>query len=211
MYSKSQLILIIVQSFAYFPIILYNAFSLRRKGVFTLLKIFSTQLTGVFKNISNDEFYMEDAARLLAQAVVGDGSIYIHGFQEMQGITNQAIDGIEPMPNCKPLPIDNTFDYVSAVDRVLIISRYSDDQEAIKLAEDLYKENIPFVAISTILDDQKEGIHTLADVHINLRQKRGLVPTETGERVGFPSLLTALYAFHGIQLTLNELLEELQE
>ncbi|WP_019243234.1 MULTISPECIES: DUF2529 family protein [Bacillus] len=175
-----------------------------------MLKIFSTQLSGIFKTISEDEFSIEDAARLLAQAIIGDGSIYIHGFDEMKGIYSQASEGIEQIPNCKPLLNNGEIAPITDVDRALIISRFSHDVRAIELAGELQKSNVSFVALSTIQDEQLPGLHQLADVHIHLPLKRGLVPTETGERAGFPTLLIALYAFHGISLTLQELLDELQ-
>ena len=67
-----------------------------------MLKIFSTQLNSLFKKVmEKEEFNMEDAARLLAQAAVGDGTIYIHGFGEMDGVTKEALNGIEPFIKAK--------------------------------------------------------------------------------------------------------------
>lgn len=174
-----------------------------------MLKIFTTQLNGVFNTIAKDEFSIEDAARLLAQAVIGDGHIYIHGFQEMQGAAHQAMHGIEPMSHCKPLFVDGQLADITEVDRVLLFSRYNDDSEAVKLAEEFSNMNVPFVAISTITDPDIKGIQHFADIHINLQLKRGLVPTDTGKRIGFPSLLVALYTFEIINLTLKEVLEDL--
>ncbi len=171
-----------------------------------MLKIFSTQLSGLFKNISQDEFALEDAARLLAQAVIGDGHIYIHGFKEMKGVVSEALEGIDAIANCKVMP---NIEQISSVDRVLLFTRNSDDPEAITLAKQLEELNVPFVGVSTVHDDMKTGLQDLAHIHINLNVKRGLVPTDTGERVGFPSLLVALFAYHGIQLTLSELLDEI--
>ena len=171
-----------------------------------MLKIFSTQLSGLFKNISQDEFALEDAARLLAQAVIGDGHIYIHGFKEMKGVVSEALEGIDAIANCKVMP---NIEQISSVDRVLLFTRNSDDPEAITLAKQLEELNVPFVGVSTVHDDMKTGLQDLAHIHINLNVKRGLIPTDTGERVGFPSLLVALFAYHGIQLTLSELLDEI--
>ncbi|MGM9927011.1 MAG: DUF2529 family protein [Bacillus sp. (in: firmicutes)] len=177
-----------------------------------MLKIFSTQLSGIFKKIADQEYTIEDAARLLAQATVGDGHIYICGMNEMQGVLYEAIEGIEALPYFQQLPpTAEAFSQLSTADRVIIITRYHNDQEAIDLAQRLYDQHIPFVALSTIQDEAQDGIQALADVHLDLHVKRGLVPTETGERTGFPSLLVALYAFHGISLTLKELLDELED
>ncbi len=181
------------------------------KGLTIMLKIFSTQLTGIIKNITNDEFSIEDAARLLAQSTIGEGHIYICGLQEMAGVAYEATQGIEALPYFKVLSTSDNLSKLSSADRVLLITRYHNDEEAIQLAKQLSNQNIPFVALSTVMDPNQPGLQDLADIHINLHLKRGLVPTETGERIGYPSLLIALYTFHNITLTLRELLEELQE
>lgn len=173
-----------------------------------MLKIFSTQLSGLFKTISQDEYAIEDAARLLAQAVIGDGHIYIHGFKEMNGVVSEALEGADALSNCKAMP---DIEQITSVDRVLLFTRNSDDPEAMALAQQLEELNVPFVGVSTVHDEMKTGLHDLAHIHINLNVKRGLVPTDTGERVGFPSLLVALFTYHGIQLTLSELLDEIEE
>ncbi|WP_050616619.1 DUF2529 domain-containing protein [Bacillus testis] len=172
-----------------------------------MLKIFSTQLSGVFKAINDDEFAFEDAARLLAQAAVGDGTIYIAGFAEMKGLIPQATEGTDALPSCKPF---NQLDGVTTADRVLLAVRHHNDPEAIKLAKDLYDRQIPFVAMSTVVNDEN-GIQDWCDVHLDLRVKRGLVPADNGGRIGFPALMAALYAYHGIHFTLTELLEEYQD
>ena len=85
-----------------------------------MLKIFSTQISGLFKKmIENEAFEMEDAGRLLAQAAVGDGSVFIHGFGEMQGVTAEALNGAEPFPKAKRYELGET---ISREDRFLIFS-----------------------------------------------------------------------------------------
>ena len=169
-------------------------------------KIFSTQLSGLFNKVAEDEFLIEDVARLLAQAAVGDGHIYIHGTDEMMGILPQAMDGIDRMPSCKPL--SGHWDEISPMDRILLFSRNSDDPEALEIARRLKDGDIPFASVSMIKNADSDGVQHLADLHIALPLKRGLVPTDTGDRTGFPTLLLALYTYHLILLTLTELLEE---
>ncbi|MGN1400491.1 MAG: DUF2529 domain-containing protein [Bacillus sp. (in: firmicutes)] len=173
-------------------------------------RIFSTQLTAIFNRISKDEFVIEDAARLLAQAAVGDGHIYIKGFGEMQGVALQATEGPELLHSCQTFPLSEPLSGVSSMDRVLICSKYSNDVEAVEWAKELVKADIPFVAISTVQDEEEAGLDKLADIHIDLGLKRGLVPTETGDRIGYPSLMAALFAYHCIYLSMQELLEEIQ-
>lgn len=178
-----------------------------------MLKMFSTQMTGLFKKIMDgEEFAFEDCARLLAQASIGDGSIYLHGFGEMKGILSEALEGVEPFPNTMALynekkqlaPLTNA-------DRVLLFTRNSDDSEALSLAKSLQEERIPFTAVSTLVPTAELSLDVLADVHIDLRLQKGLVPDDHGNRVGFPSLMAALFAYYGIKFTLEEILQEYGE
>ncbi|MFJ7308427.1 DUF2529 domain-containing protein [Peribacillus frigoritolerans] len=174
-----------------------------------MLKIFSTQISGLFKKmIENEAFEMEDAGRLLAQAVVGDGSVFIHGFGEMQGVTAEALNGAEPFPKAKGYELSGT---ISREDRFLIFSRHSDDSEALMLAKQLKEKDIPFVAVSTSVPSEEDSLLELADVHIDLRIQRGLIPDETGNRYGYPTLITALFAYHGIKFTLEEIIKEYED
>ncbi|KWW20943.1 MULTISPECIES: DUF2529 domain-containing protein [Peribacillus] len=173
-----------------------------------MLKIFSTQLSGIFKKMmDNEAFEMEDAGRLLAQAAVGDGSIFIQGFGEMQGVTAEAMDGAEPFPKAKRYEHGET---ISREDRFLIFSRKSDDSEALKLAKALKEKDIPFVAVSTSAATDEDSLTELADVHIDLRIHRGLIPDEAGNRYGYPTLIAALFAYYGIKFTLEEIIQEYQ-
>ncbi|CAH0244318.1 hypothetical protein SRABI96_03012 [Peribacillus sp. Bi96] len=174
-----------------------------------MLKIFSTQISGLFKKmIENETFEMEDAGRLLAQAAVGDGSIFIHGFGEMQGVTAEAVEGAEPFPSVKRYEEGET---ISREDRFLIFSRHSDDMEALKLAQQLKEKDIPFVAVSTSVPPKEDSLSELADVHIDLRIQRGLIPDETGNRYGYPTLIAALFAYYGIKFTLEEIIREYKD
>ena len=167
-----------------------------------MLKIFSTQISGLFKKmIENEAFEMEDAGRLLAQAVVGDGSVFIHGFGEMQGVTAEALNGAEPFPKAKSYELIET---ISKEDRFLIFSRHSDDSEALMLAKQLKEKDIPFVAVSTSVSSEEDSLLELADVHIDLRIQRGLIPDETGNRYGYPTLLPLF----SLIMELNSLLKK---
>ena len=58
-----------------------------------MLKMFTTQLTGLFKKIAEkEEFSFEDGARLLAQGQ----TIYLLGFKEMKAVEFEALEGAEP-------------------------------------------------------------------------------------------------------------------
>lgn len=101
-----------------------------------MLKIFSTQLSGYFSRVSQkEEMNIEDSARLLAQALVGEGFIYLHGTNEMDGIVAEALFGAEPMKQAKRLFENGKEVEVTSADRVLLISRFSTDEEVVAIAK----------------------------------------------------------------------------
>ncbi|WP_251551759.1 DUF2529 domain-containing protein [Neobacillus muris] len=176
-----------------------------------MLKMFTTQLSGVFKKIAeNEEFSFEDGARLLAQAAAGDGFIYIFGAKEMKAVPAEALEGAEAMGSAKELTTANLSELTDA-DRVLLFTRTSDDSEALALADALLEQDIPFVAVSSNIDDGTGRLAEMADVHIDLRLTKGLLPDEAGGRFGVPSSMAALFVYYGLKFTIDEILAEYEE
>lgn len=172
-----------------------------------MLKMFSTQLTGLFNRLQEkEEFPIEDGARLLAQAAAGEGKVYLFGTGEMKAVELEAVYGEEPLQAAAILNEDTE---LKPTDRVLVVSRYADDEDAVRVAYDLQEKGIPFVAISTVRNESEaDSLKEMADVHIDLRIKKGLLPDETGNRVGFPTSMAALYVYFGLKFTIEEILEE---
>lgn len=163
-----------------------------------MLKMFTTQLTGLFKRIEEKgEFSFEDGARLLAQGQ----TIYLSGFREMKAVEFEALEGAEPFKGAKVL---GSLDDVTSSDRVLLFSRSSSDTEAVELAAGLQEKDIPFVAVSAG-DGQ---LVELADVHINLQLTKGLLPGDMGNRYGYPSSMAGLFVYYGLKFTIEEILAE---
>jgi len=163
------------------------------------MKMFTTQLTGLFKRIEEkEEFSFEDGARLLAQGQ----NIYIVGFKEMKGVEFEALEGAEPLKGAL-----TNVNAAKSADRVLLFTRHSDDQEAVELAGTLHEKGIPFVAVSTPVSEDGK-LEELADVHINLQLTKGLLPDDLGNRYGYPSSMAALYVYYGLKFTIDEIFAE---
>ena len=173
-----------------------------------MLKIFTTQLTGLLKDIhEREDFMMEDAARLLSQALIGEGSVYIYGRDEMNAVTAEALHGQEQLPKFLPLFHQDKMAELNATDRVLLITRSSADNDVLAYAEEISHKQIPIVVISSI-DKHDRKLVDMADVHLDLNLTTSLVPTETGERIGYPASIAALYVYFCLYLLIKEILEE---
>ena len=61
-----------------------------------------------------------------------------------------------------------------------------------------------------LFHQKKIRFWSLADVHIDLRIQRGLIPDETGNRYGYPTLIAALFAYYGIKFTLVEIIKNMK-
>jgi predicted DNA-binding ribbon-helix-helix protein len=174
-----------------------------------MMKIFTTQLNGYFNRISEkEELNIEDGARILAQGLIGDGKLFIHGFQEMEAIAIEATKGADAL-NAELLLSNGNLENITSVDRVLVCSRYAHDQETIELAKAIAEKNIPFVTLGA-LDPKQEGetAADYSDVHIDTKLLKPLIPGDDGERFGFPSTMVGLYAYYAVLFTIKEMMEE---
>jgi hypothetical protein len=174
-----------------------------------MIKMFTTQLSGLFKRISEkQEFEIEDAARLLAQAAVGQGSIYIKAYGEMEAVTAEALHGAERLPSVKRF--DESVPLTEA-DRVIVVTRLSTDEEAVVFAKGLADEGVPFVVVSGLVGEN-EGLAKIADIHLDTKVIKGMLPgEEIGERVCMPTSMAALYIYFALGFVIREMLEEYED
>ncbi|WP_053361088.1 DUF2529 domain-containing protein [Bacillus sp. FJAT-27251] len=173
-----------------------------------MLKMFTTQLSGLFKRLQEqEEFALEDGARLLAQAAAGQGTIYIYGTGEMAAVHLEAVHGAEPLAGAAVFDAEK----VTSADRVLMFARYSNDPEALAIAQKLSDSFIPFAAASTVVAGDEPGLEALADVHVDLKLTKGMLPDETGGRFALPSSMAALFVYYGFKFIIDEMLAEYEE
>ncbi len=177
-----------------------------------MLKMFTTQLNGLFQRIADKEAEtVEDGARLLAQAAIGEGAIYIKGFREMKAVEAEALEGAEPLPHAKEL---SDISALTAVDRAVLVTRFAHDEQAIAVAKALQEKHVPFVAIAGAAASDQESLADIADFFIDTHLIKGLIPDESGGRTGFSSGMAGLYIYFLLKITMDEILldnEELPE
>lgn len=163
-----------------------------------MLKIFNTQLNGIFKKIDMQEAEIDIAGRLLAQAVVGEGSIYVKGFGDLKFFEAFAANSKENLFDAEVYISDALVD---STDRVLVMSDTYDESTA-EFVDDLETRDIDYVLIC----NKHEAIHSMN--FIDLSTPRALVPTEDFSRIITPHMIAMNYIYYAIYSVMYEMLME---
>ncbi|MFG6496021.1 DUF2529 family protein [Fictibacillus sp. UD] len=175
-----------------------------------MLKIFSTQVAGLLKSISDkEEQSIEEASRLLAQTVLSEGTVYFNGFGEMGAVVSEALYGENQFRQAAEFS-DTKFEELLTIDSVVVASRFVDDEEAVEFCAKV--REIADCHVILMGGYRKEAdLEKAADIVIDTKAVRGLVPLDDGSRLGFPSGLAALFVYYALFLTTEEILEDFIE
>lgn len=168
-------------------------------------KIYTTQLIGLLKKMNEVHLEeLENAARLLSQSIIANGTIYVKGIKELRALEEAVSSGFEPFPNVK------IYDQQAptALDRFLLFSPDGRDQETESILSTCQQEGTPVILIVT--EKEYTGSH-LVDSFFALGASKGLTPNEKGERVGHPGLFAALYLSNQLYLNIDDILNEIED
>ncbi len=170
------------------------------------MKILTTQISGLLQRIStNGEEPIEETARLLAQATIGQGRVIIAGFGEMESITATALNGVEVFSGA--VRYEEGMDIESA-DRVWLLTRSAEDERALGLARLLADRFVPFAALAADKPDEGNKLDDLAYTYVSTGLTRGLLPGEDGERIVQPHSLAALFVYEAVKLAYDEMVSD---
>lgn len=170
------------------------------------MKMLTTQIRGLLERIAEgQEESMEETARLLAQALVGEGRIVLAAFDELEAVTATALDGVEPL--------DGAIRYtkeleLTTADRVWLLVRKADHPVALELARELADQFIPFAVMAADKVDDDNELAALAYTYISTGLKKGLIPGPTGERIVQPHALAALFVYEAVKLSIDDMLAD---
>ena len=170
-------------------------------------KILTTQLTGLLQRIEKTEEEMiGDTARLLAQAGIGEGTVYFASFGELEGVTLNALSGADPFK--KGARWNDTIE-LSSADRVILFTRNCNDTAALALARKLSDSFVPFSAVASEVASNDNELSELAYTYISLKMRGGILPhpEKLGERIVFPHLIAALYVYEALKMEYDEMID----
>lgn len=169
------------------------------------MKMLTTQVGGLLDRIAtNNDESIEETARLLAQATVGEGRVIIAGFDELDAVQLVATLGAEPFFGA--IPYTPTLE-IGQEDRVWILTRSSTNPGALDLARSLAEDFIPFAVVAPETDENNE-LADLAMTYISTRLTRGLLPGDDGRRIVQPHGLAALFIYEAVKISYDEMLTD---
>ncbi|MCE7792446.1 DUF2529 domain-containing protein [Salipaludibacillus sp. CUR1] len=169
------------------------------------MKIFTTQLTGLIKRLNNYEEDIEDASRAIAQSVISDGRLFWCGDNEMEGLTIQACSGEDRIPGSIKIGKAPSF---TEMDTLVTASSSLENPRLEHLADEAKKQGATVISICSGDNAEKNVWQDKADFSFNTHIQHGLVPMESGNRIGKPHLLIGLHIYYRLYFSVMEILEE---
>ncbi|SDZ44968.1 protein of unknown function [Evansella caseinilytica] len=175
------------------------------------MKIFQTQLQGLLQRFQDYELDMEEAARLVSQAIISEGQLYIYGEKELRGIVQQALLGEDALPSIVESTAETRF---SELDVVLVFSPDPGSETAAAIVKKAAENGAQVIGISSpgITEKADEAYQTTwttdCQYHFSTGISKGFVPLDDGRRIGKPHLLAALHLFYQLYFIVLEFLEE---
>ncbi|WP_416147796.1 DUF2529 family protein [Salipaludibacillus sp. HK11] len=173
------------------------------------MKIFTTQTQGLVDKLAQYEEDLEDAARVIAQSIISDGKIFWYGEHELKGVVSQACVGEDKWKGSLRADEETTF---SKMDTFIVATRNLSGAVISSLIERASEVGANVIAIYSNKESVKEfNLFEKVDFSFCTGVVHGLVPMESGQKIGRPHLLVALQLYYQLYFSVMEILEEHDE
>ncbi|MBF9297091.1 DUF2529 family protein [Mammaliicoccus sciuri] len=173
-----------------------------------MLKIFNTQLNGIFSKIDAQIEEIEIASQLLMQAANGEGKIRIKTFDEINHFQTFMTDGNESFPHAETLNTLDEIEKIDSTDRVLLAGT-SFTEELNEWITKLNDHDIDFVVIAN--KDKDNKTHESLMHYIDLSTPRAIVPTADYSKIITPHLMALNYIYYIMFAEMHEITQDLNE
>lgn len=170
-----------------------------------MLKIFNTQLNGIFSKIDAQVEEIEIASQLLMQAIAGEGHIYIKSFDDLSYFSDYIVNSAEQLPSSKKINILADIKNLDTTDRVLLIAPFITNEVSHWINE-LNHKDIDFVLISN--KDKENKTHEQLMHYVDLQSPRAIVPTADFSKIITPHTMAINYIYYIMFAEIYEMKEE---
>ncbi|WP_124068836.1 DUF2529 family protein [Filibacter tadaridae] len=166
----------------------------------------TTQIGGLLQRIvANEDSMIEETARLLAQATIGEGRVIFAGFNGLDAVTENALQGAEQFCGAVRYRVGME---ISSADRVWILTRFATDSDALELAHVLASRFIPFATLAADKPGEDNELATLSYTYISTGLMKGLLPDEDGGRIVQPHALAALFVYEALKMEYDDMVKD---
>lgn len=171
------------------------------------MKILTTQIGGLLQRAgSNNEEAVEETARLLAQATIGEGRVIFACFDEMEAVGLNAIFAAEPFRGA--VRYEDGMEIHSA-DRVWLFARSATDERALEFARMLADKFIPFAVVAGEKATEENMLADLAYTYMATGVVKGILPGEdVGSRIVQPHVMVTLFLYEAVKIAYDEMVRE---
>ncbi|NGP44712.1 DUF2529 family protein [Bacillaceae bacterium SIJ1] len=179
-----------------------------------MFQIIPTQALGHFKKMAVEEPSYEDGARLLAQAITSQGTIYAYTKNEGHLVLTLAEHSSDQsILQLKPILSEQAIDQFSKcapTDRLLISVPWEDDPEAVHMCQLAQEHGLEVLTLASLSESpsSSNGLSQRSDVFIPLHVQQGLFLDEDGNRHLKPHSLAFIMAYHWLTLLTKEIINE---
>ncbi|EGQ3497623.1 DUF2529 family protein [Staphylococcus pseudintermedius] len=169
-------------------------------------KMLTTQLTGIFNRLDQQELDIQMAAQSLIQAMGGEGHAYIKGYGDLKCFESYILTSFEKLHSSLALDDYPSFDVLDTTDRVLLFgAEYS--EEMARDLEQLIADDRDVVVITNKPKEVELPDHLMH--FINLSTPRPIVYTEDYDKVVQPHLMALNYVYYEIYTQMVEMMRDL--
>ncbi|EGQ2736301.1 TPA: DUF2529 domain-containing protein [Staphylococcus pseudintermedius] len=169
-------------------------------------KMLTTQLTGIFNRLDQQELDIQMAAQSLIQAMGGEGHVYIKGYGDLKCFESYILTSFEKLHSSLALDDYPSFDVLDTTDRVLLFGA----EYSVEMARDLEQLIADDRDVVVITNKPKEVELPDHLMHfINLSTPRPIVYTEDYDKVVQPHLMALNYVYYEIYTQMVEMMRDL--
>ncbi|QDI91743.1 DUF2529 family protein [Salicibibacter halophilus] len=168
-----------------------------------MIKSYTTQLQHVFHMIGKQDEAIADSARLLAQALVGEGKIYVLANKRFSALADTIVQNDDTLQGIERMTWQQT-DEVSTADRMLVLSDGAETEDEASRLQSLLQTHIPLAFLGPGYPNLSfvEGIEEPIAI---ITQSSPIVPAADGSKCGYPTEIAIIYAYQAMMFELSEM------